>query len=102
MEAGEGDVRAGVGVVDRVDRPVLHQRLAGVELPPEEGVDQPADRHGLVPGRRIQESVVHRVAGVHRLVRVEAHDHRLSPDRQAPGEHVITGHRLLEVHQTLA
>ena len=47
VQAGQRQVRAGVGVVDRVDLAAGHQRLARVELPPEERVDQPPNRHHL-------------------------------------------------------
>ena len=101
VQAGQRDVRAGVGVVDRVDDAVPDQGLAGVELPAEEGVDQPADGDRLLAGGRVQEAVGDRVPAVHRLVGVEVHDHRLGADGQAPREDLVAGDRLLQVHQPL-
>ena len=101
MQAGQRHVRAGVGVVDGIDLAALDQGLAGVELPPEEAVDQPPDRHHLGPGLRREEVVVDRVAQVHGLVRLEAHDHRLGADRQRAGEDVVVD-GLLQVHEHLA
>ena len=102
MQRGDRDVRAGVGVVDRVDRAALDQRLAGVELPAEERVHDPPDRHDLVADLGGEEVVVDGVARVHRLVRVEVHHHRLGADRQRPGEHVVALDGGLQVHQHLA
>ena len=101
MQARERHVGTGVGVVDRVDLAAFDQRLARVELPPEERVDQPPDRHRLVPGLRGQEAVVDRVAQVHGLVRPELHDHRLGADGQRTGEDVVVD-GLLQVHEHLA
>ncbi|MEV6030462.1 hypothetical protein AB0L65_04905 [Nonomuraea sp. NPDC052116] len=42
------------------------------------------------------------VAGVHRLLGPEAHDHGLHADRQRPGERVVPVDGLLEVHEHLA
>jgi hypothetical protein len=56
VQRGEADVGAGVGVVDRVHLPAAHERLAGVELPLEEGVDDLADRDDLVAGRASRKS----------------------------------------------
>src|SRR3954452_12038723 len=52
VQARERDVRAGVGVVDRVDVAAAHERLAGVELPAEERVDEPPYRDDLLADLR--------------------------------------------------
>ena len=101
VQAGQGDVGAGVGVVDGVDVAALDQGLAGVELPPEERVDQLADRHHLEPRVRGQEVVLDRVAQVHGLVRLELHHHGLGADGQRAGEDVVVD-GLLQVHEHLA
>ena len=101
VQRGDGHVRAGVRVVDRVDLVAGHEHLAGVELPVEEGVHDPADRRRLVAGRLGQEAVGHGVPVVHRLVRPEVHHHRLRADGQRPGE-VLVVDGGLEVHQHLA
>ena len=44
VQARQRDVGRRVGVVDRVRLGAAHERLAGVELPAEERVDQPRDR----------------------------------------------------------
>ena len=101
VQASQGDVGAGVGVVDGVHLVAGDQRLARVELPLEERVDQPADRHHLVADLRGQEGVVDRVARVHGQFGLEAHDHGLGADRQRAGEHVVVD-GLLQVHEHLA
>ena len=101
VQAGQGDVGAGVGVVDGVDVAAGDQGLAGVELPPEERVDQLPDRHHLEPGVRGQEVVLDRVAQVHGLVRLELHHHGLGADGQRAGEDVVVD-GLLQVHEHLA
>jgi hypothetical protein len=98
VQRGDGDIGAGVRVVDRVHLGAGDQRLAGVELPAEERVDDPADRHDLGAGLGGEEVVRHRVAAVHGLVRVELHHHRLGADRQRAGEHVVAVDGLLQVH----
>ena len=102
MQAGEGDVRGGVGVVDRRGDPVLDDRLARVELPAEEGVHEPADRDDLVARLGGEEVVVDLVTVVHRPVGLEVHHHGLGPDREAAGEDVEVLDRRLQVHQPLA
>ncbi len=102
MQARESDVWAGIGVVDGVHLAASHEGLAGVELPPEERVDEPSDGHDLGSRARRQEAVLDRIAQVHGLVRLKAHDHRLGADRQRAGEHVVVVDRLLQVHQHLA
>ena len=102
VQARQRHVRAGVGVVDRVDLAVLDEGLARVELPPEEGVHEPADGDHLSARLRRQERVVDRVAQVHGLVRLELHHHGLRADRQRPGEHVVALDRALQVHEHLA
>jgi hypothetical protein len=84
-----------------VHLPAAHERLAGVELPLEEGVHDLADGHDLVARRRVEEVVADAVAVVLRPVRREAHDHRLGADRQRRGEDVEALDALLQVHQPL-
>ena len=102
VQRGHGDVGRRVRVVDRVRLRPAHDRLARVELPAEEGVHEPRDRHDLSsePGR--EEVVTHLVALVHRPVRLEAHDHRLRADRERAGEHIEPLRRGLQVHETFA
>ena len=102
MEARQRDVGRGVRVVDRVRHAVLDDRLARVELPAEERVDEPADRHDLVAELGREEVVVDLVAVVHRPVGLEAHHHRLGADREAAREDVEVLDRRLQVHQPLA
>ncbi len=101
MQAGQGNIWAGIGIVDRVDLGPLDQGLARVEIPAEEGIHHPANSDHLVADAGIQEVMTDRVARMHRLVRVEVHHHRLGADRQAAGEHVEAVHRFLQVHQPL-
>ena len=93
VQGGDRHVRAGVGVVDREDVVAADERLAGVELPAEEGVDGAADRHHLVPGLGGEEVVVDLVAVVHRAAGVEVHDHGLGADGERPGEDVVVVRR---------
>ena len=79
-----------------------HERLARVELPAEERVDQAADREYLVAELGREEVVLDGVAVVHREVGAELHDHRLGADRQRAGEHVEAVDRRLQVHEPLA
>ena len=102
VQARDGDVRGRVRVVDRRGDAVLDDRLARVELPAEEGVHEPADRHDLVAGLGGEEVVVDLVAVVHRPVRLEVHHHRLGADREAAREDVEVLDRRLQVHQPLA
>ena len=102
MQARQRDVGRRVRVVDRRGDAVLDDRLARVELPAEERVHEPADRHHLVAGRGREEVVVDLVAVVHRPVGLEVHHHRLGPDREAAGEDVEVLDRCLQVHQPLA
>ena len=102
VQARQGDVRRRVRVVDRRGDAVLDDRLAGVELPAEERVHEPADRHDLVAGLGGEEVVVDLVAVVHRPVGLEVHHHRLGADREATSEDVEVLDRGLQVHQPLA
>ena len=102
VEARDRDVGRRVGVVDRVGVVAADQRLAGVELPAEERVDEPADREHLVADLGREEVVVDGVAVVHRLLGPEVHDHRLGADRERAREVVVALDRGLEVHQPLA
>ena len=102
MQARQRDVRRGVRVVDRGGDAVLDDRLARVELPAEERVHEPADRHDLVAGLGGEEVVVDLVAVVHRPVGLEVHHHRLGADREAAREDVEVLDRRLQVHQPLA
>jgi hypothetical protein len=79
-----------------------HERLAGVELPAEERVDEAADREHLVAHLGVEEAVVDGVAVVHRLVGPEVHDHRLGADGERAREDVVAVDRGLQVHQPLA
>ena len=99
VQARERDVRGGIRVVDRMDLVAADQALARVELPPEERVDEPADRQHLVAELGREEVVRDFVAVVHRPVRAELHDHRLGTDRQRPREHVEVLDRGLQMHQ---
>ncbi len=101
MQRRDGDVGAGVGVVDRVDVVALDEHLAGVELPAEHRVDDAADRGGLLARGRLQEVVAHGIPVVHRLLGTEVHDHRLGADRQGAREVVVLDGRL-QVHEHLA
>ena len=102
MQAGDGHVGRRVGVVDRVRLGALDERLARVELPAEERVDEAADGQHLVAGLGREEVVRDGVAVVHRQVGPEVHDHRLGADRERAGEHVEAVDRRLQVHQPLA
>src|SRR5829696_446868 len=88
VQRRQRDVGRRVRVVDRVRDTVLHDRLARVELPAEERIHEPRDRHDLVPELRREEVVPHVVAVVHRLRRVEPHRHRLRADRERADEDV--------------
>ena len=57
-----------------------HQRLAGVELPAEEGVDRPRQGEDLAAGLGRQEVVRDLVAQMHGEFGPEVHDHGLRPD----------------------
>jgi hypothetical protein len=101
VQARQGDVGRRIRIVDREDVVASHERLARVELPAEEGVDELRDRHDLVSLFRREEVVSHLVAVVLRTLRLEPHDHRLRADRQRPREHVEAVDRPLHVHQLL-
>ena len=99
VQRGHLRVGAGVGEVDRVPRIALAQRLAGVELPPEERVDRQCrvdDRAALIVGHV---AVVHRVAIVQRGGRVVAHEPGLRPEADAADEQVVRLDRSLQVQQ---
>ena len=102
VQRGERDVRRRVRVVDRVRDPVLHDRLARVELPAEERVDEPRDRDHLLAELRREEVVAYLVPVVHRPRRVEPHRHRLGADRERAHEDVEVLERGLQVHHPLA
>ena len=101
VQGGQRDVRARVGVVDRVHLAARDEVLARVELPPEERVHQPGDRHDLLADLGGEEPVRDLVPVVHRQLGPELHHHRLRPDRQRAREDVVAVDRLLQVHQPL-
>ena len=102
VQRRQRDVRRRVRVVDRMHLAALDERLARVELPAEERVHEPRDRHDLAPDLRRQEIVLHRVALVHRRVRAEVQRHRLGADRKRAHEDVEAVDCGLQVHQALA
>src|SRR5215472_6286202 len=70
MERGNLGVGAGVGEVDRMPYAAAAQRLAGIELPAEEGVDGERQRAQMLDLGRRHEAGLHRIAIVQGCVRV--------------------------------
>ena len=101
MQAGDGEIGRRVRVVDGVHVAPANEGLAAVELPAEERVDGAQNADHLLPHRRCQEVVVHRVALVHGLLRVEVHDHEFGTHPEAAREDVEAIDSGLQVHQAL-
>jgi hypothetical protein len=101
VQRGHRDIGAGVGVVDRVDLVAGDEHLRRVELPAEEGVDDPADRHGSRSAADSERKSWTRHTGRAWACRAEVDDHRLGADRERARELLVLDGRL-QVHEHLA
>lgn len=102
VQAGNGNIGAGVGKVDGPQCAVFKNGLAGVEVPAEKGVDDLGDDASLAPFVRAEKIVVNLVAAMHRLGGVVMQADDLRPDGQRAHKNVKIIQPGLQVHQHLA